>query len=647
MRSRKGQESVRAYTRIVRTTCAECALGCGVKAFVSDGALLDLCGDEGHPVNKGALCARAVTAVQVLLDPQRIRTPLLRERITQPFRSGSWSEAISFVRERLSEVRERYGPESLWIYPHARSFSSIALAWAFARSFGTPNVIHEPSPELVAIARSVLGVSAGFMTPLEEWIRSRVIMTVGPEIGSDVILCGWIIDARERGSRLIHLDGRPSSLASKSSLWLRARPGTETAVLRTMSSVLVEEGLAEPEALGVRVTGFNTWAERVRAYVPEEVAQYSWVPAEAIREAARTLARERPALVIGGGEDPALAHAAAALVILTGDAHRRGGGWNWLRTAFPFHALREKADHPRDPSTARALICEGERAFRADVRDVYQLELGVSLGWSSEDGGAWAHVHLPLATWLEEEGLSGVSHEPRLQWRNRVVPPPDGCKSCPEVWGLLAGAFGWQEQLPGWERGAVAPRKLADCFLGAEPSTVGLRSDLLDPETNPPGGLIWSRAEAFGPRSDLYLLPSGLPSSVWGEVHGAGGEVDARFPFVLLQDWTLAALGPDVSRRQWTAEAHPGKAIIMAPAPARLLGLRDGDRAVLESASSAIEAPIALSERVDPRALVYRTHDPVLDGDWVDGTSVSVRPKDMDRKLAEEILANAVKNLTR
>ena len=87
--------------RQVRTTCTECAVGCGLVVYTKENRIVDVFGDTDSPVNHGHLCVRG-----------RYETwAVKRDRITQPLvrKNGkltpvSWDEAVQTIRSATSKV---------------------------------------------------------------------------------------------------------------------------------------------------------------------------------------------------------------------------------------------------------------------------------------------------------------------------------------------------------------------------------------------------------------------------------------------------------------------------------------------------------------------------------------------------------------
>ena len=55
-------------------------LGCGLKAYVKDGALVKVEGDPDHPISQGRLCVRCLTAREYLYHEDRLLYPMRRAR---------------------------------------------------------------------------------------------------------------------------------------------------------------------------------------------------------------------------------------------------------------------------------------------------------------------------------------------------------------------------------------------------------------------------------------------------------------------------------------------------------------------------------------------------------------------------------------
>src|SRR5437762_8930660 len=68
------------------STCRECPAGCGVLIKSREGRVIKIEGNPNHPLSRGGLCGRGQAALQGLYDPDRVRTPMVKQ-------NGAWKPA--------------------------------------------------------------------------------------------------------------------------------------------------------------------------------------------------------------------------------------------------------------------------------------------------------------------------------------------------------------------------------------------------------------------------------------------------------------------------------------------------------------------------------------------------------------------------
>ena len=140
------------------TTVHECTAGCGVIAETRDGRVVKLEGNPAHPVNRGALCARCQSALQGLYNPDRFRTPMIRQG------SGlvptTWENAITVFTQRLGQARAQ-AANAVFINRHeSGSFPAFLDQWLGAMGM-PPHVSYDAEQDAAAAAahRAAYGVS--------------------------------------------------------------------------------------------------------------------------------------------------------------------------------------------------------------------------------------------------------------------------------------------------------------------------------------------------------------------------------------------------------------------------------------------------------------------------------------------------------
>ena len=98
----------------VRTTCTYCGVGCQMDLNIHDGRIVKVTGNReyGTP-NTGSLCVKGRFGIDFVHHPDRLKKPLIRRQKGGELTEASWDEAVGFVAERLSSLREQYGPDSI------------------------------------------------------------------------------------------------------------------------------------------------------------------------------------------------------------------------------------------------------------------------------------------------------------------------------------------------------------------------------------------------------------------------------------------------------------------------------------------------------------------------------------------------------
>jgi predicted molibdopterin-dependent oxidoreductase YjgC len=104
----------------VRTTCPFCGTGCNFDLNVVEGRVVGVSSAEDAPVNGNALCVKGRYHTDLIHSPDRLTTPLIRNKATGQLEEASWDEALDLVAERFAEIRDRDGVEAFGALSSAR-----------------------------------------------------------------------------------------------------------------------------------------------------------------------------------------------------------------------------------------------------------------------------------------------------------------------------------------------------------------------------------------------------------------------------------------------------------------------------------------------------------------------------------------------
>jgi formate dehydrogenase major subunit len=77
-----------------------------MKAFVKNGRLISLEGDEGNPINEGTLCSKGAAAAELAKTQERLRTPLYRPPFESAWREVSWDFAFQRIAKTIFKIRD-------------------------------------------------------------------------------------------------------------------------------------------------------------------------------------------------------------------------------------------------------------------------------------------------------------------------------------------------------------------------------------------------------------------------------------------------------------------------------------------------------------------------------------------------------------
>jgi thiosulfate reductase/polysulfide reductase chain A len=302
--------------QVKRAICRWCHSQCRVAVHSENGRLVKIEEDQTDPRVDNILprtrgCPRLAGAKEYVYHPDRVRFPLKRvgERGENKWQRVTWKQALDEIADKLSGIKDRYGPESL-VSTSGTGRTTMWIMRRFFNLFGSPNHI--------GTAQICYGPVLNASAAIAGWtFRHRTSLTIDPgKDGKPATKCIFLIgidpqqsvlrlwktvrDAKKMGAKLIVIDPRRTKTAELADIWLQQRPGTDTALLMSMINVIIEEGLYDKEFVDRWCYGFDKVVERAKEYPPEKAAEITWVSAEKIREAARSYATVRPGLSVNG-----------------------------------------------------------------------------------------------------------------------------------------------------------------------------------------------------------------------------------------------------------------------------------------------------------------------------------------------------------
>ncbi len=305
-----------------QSTCRLCPGGCGIKVRLVDGQPIKIEGNPLSPINRGGLCPMGHSGLQVLYNPDRIKSPLRRvgARGSGNWKPITWQEAIQTVAKKLTELRSQNRPHHL-LFLHGGIRGLFGkLVHQFMNAYGSPNIISTRSGIYQPLSLALM--HGENFRPAYDFANTRFILSFGNDLlgteGPPTWMAKMFGQMRQnrRGYRvkLVQADSRFSMTAAKADKWLPIKPGTAGALALGIAYILIMEERYDKNYIEKFTFGFQDWKDAngdthtgfkslvLSEYYPEKVSQITGIPVNEIIQVARSFSENKPAIAIFGEE---------------------------------------------------------------------------------------------------------------------------------------------------------------------------------------------------------------------------------------------------------------------------------------------------------------------------------------------------------
>ncbi|HEY0866791.1 MAG TPA: formate dehydrogenase subunit alpha [Fimbriimonas sp.] len=640
-----------------RTVCPYCGVGCEINVGVKEGRVVGAKPVLGAAVNKGHLCVKGRYAHAFVHSPDRVLSPLIRTGAD--WREVSWDDAYRFTAESLSRILAESGPGAVGVLGSARATNEENyLAQKFARLVvGSNNVdccarvCHGPTA--VALKAS-LGTGAATNSFNDIEITRGFLVCGSNPTENHPVVGARIKQAVLRGASLVVIDPREIELARYADVHLQIRPGTNVAVLNAIAHTIVAEHLYDESFVQERTREFQAYVDFIRDWTPERSAEICGVSADAIRQAARTYASARPAMVFHGlgttehTQGTEGVRCLANLALLTGNLGKPGAGENPLRGQNNVQGSAHMGCEPSHlagytPIEAGADLFEsvwgapiprekgmnwmrmldaavegGLRALWAIGYDVYlsnpnanrtakglrNLDLVVAQDLFLNETAQFAHVFLPASSTYEKDGTF-MNSERRVQRVRQCIPPIGGSRPDWQIICELASAMGhgahfayrspeeiWEEVQKVWKAGSgISYSRIEEQGL-QWPCTS---------EDHQGTTILHQGQFPFGPQAPFAVVDY-IPTEE---------KVAEEYPFLMSTGRSLYQFNAGtMTMRTGNTVLRPTDLLEINPTDAERLGIDDGDTVVVSSRHGAATLVGKVSPGIRVGELFATFHDP-------------------------------------
>jgi len=309
------------------TVCNQCSAGCGITVRIREGKAKKIEGNPVHPVSQGRTCARGQAGLNVLYNPDRIRTPLqnVGQRESGKFVEISWDEALTTVGSRIGRLKiEGNASRVRLLSGQVRGHLDELLA-QFMDLLGSEHYQQYDFTYPGAI-RAANKISFGIdQLPYYDIKHADFVLSFGADyLGTWLspvhhsLAYGHLRQGRDgRRGKTVQIEPRMSLTGANADEWIAAQPGTEGLLALGIAHAIVSEG-------HYRGSDRDEWSTALAAYSPSRVSAETDVSEEIILRIAREFSASQASLAIAGGAAAAGTAAVATVVAVNALNHLAG-----------------------------------------------------------------------------------------------------------------------------------------------------------------------------------------------------------------------------------------------------------------------------------------------------------------------------------
>ena len=655
----------------VVTTCAYCGVGCSFRAEMKGAEVVRMVPHKDGKANHGHSCVKGRFAWGYATHPDRVKKPMIRAKITDPWREVTWEQAFAHAASEIRRIQQQHGRDSVGGITSSRCTNEETyLVQKLVRAaFGTNNVdtcarvCHSPTGYGL---KQTLGESAGTQDfDSVDQTDCAIVMGANPTDGHPVFasrmkrrLRG---SATQAGAGLIVIDPRRIDLVRtphvEADFHLQLKPGANVAVLNALAHVVVTEGLAREDYVRARceLPEYEKW----KAFIslprnsPEALEADTGVPAAQIRGAARLFA-EAPngAIYYGLGvtehsQGSTTVMAIANLAMVTGNIGRPGVGVNPLRGQNNVQGSCDMGSFPHELPGYRHVSDAATRAlFEAAWGTRIEPEPGLripNMFDAAIDGSFKAlyvqgediaqsdpdtqHVQKALES-LECLIVQDIFLNETAKYAHVFLPgssflEKDGTFTNAErrisrvrkVMPPLAGMADWEAtcgfaEALGYPMRYSHPSQVMDEIARLTPTFTGVSYDKLEKL----GSIQWPCNDA-APEGTPYMHATqfvrGKGRFFLTEYVATPERTTRKFPLILTTGRILSQYNVGAqTRRTQNGVWHEADVLEIHPHDAEVRGIRDGEPVALQSRKGETTLRAVVTERMQPGVVYTTFHHP-------------------------------------
>ena len=326
--------------KTVRTTCTYCGVGCQLDVSVIDGKIRGIQAPETAEVNEGHTCLKGRFAFQFYDHPDRLREPMIKKN--GKFEEVSWDEAYDFIANKLIDIKNRHGADSIGAISSSRATNeeNYLMQKMIRAVVGTNNI---DGCARVCHAPTAYGMQESFGTgaatnSIEDLKETDAIFLFGANpLKAHPVTGAKIKQAFMKGVTSIVVDPIKTTLAELADFHLQIRPGTNVAILNMIAHYIIKENLVNQHFIETYTEKYEEFKAHVETLDMDDLERLTGVSKALVRKAAIAYAKSERAMEFHGlgvtehFQGSKTVMLLSNLAMMTGNIGKHGVGLNPLR----------------------------------------------------------------------------------------------------------------------------------------------------------------------------------------------------------------------------------------------------------------------------------------------------------------------------
>ncbi len=290
--------------------CHLCEAMCGLEIVTQADLVVSIKGDKEDPFSQGYVCPKSTAIADIHSDPDRIRKPMIRDRVQDQWREADWSEALDLVASKLVSIQQQHGNNALGVYlgnPSIHNWGMLTHGPNAFKRLKTRNRFSATSVDQLPhqlVCYWMYGHQN--LIPVPDIDRTELLIIVGgnpmASNGSLWSVPGFRLKAKalkQRGGKLVVIDPRRTETAQIADQHHFVRPGTDAFLLLAMVREVFNQGWVNTGHLSQHLAGLAAAEKAVQPFTLELAEQRSGIPADEIKMLAQALAHTKNASIYG------------------------------------------------------------------------------------------------------------------------------------------------------------------------------------------------------------------------------------------------------------------------------------------------------------------------------------------------------------